>query len=143
LSSWKCLCLRDEHHLTTTTKTLALIFALEFSLILSSGGTSAGGRCLCQNGNWMHSGVQTADHTQCIVLFSLAQTIFIKHLNFKVLIRSGPGKGCAENIHQRKKYFKIFLSILRKRKSSVLNFNFEEFNQGLNWAYAVSYLGTC
>ena len=44
------------------TKTLALIFALEFSFNLSSGGTSAGGSCLCQNGNWMRSGVQTADH---------------------------------------------------------------------------------
>jgi hypothetical protein len=33
----------------------------------------------------MHSGVQTADHVQCIVLLSLAQTLLSKHLNCKVL----------------------------------------------------------
>jgi hypothetical protein len=31
----------------------------------------------------------------------------------------------------------INTSILRKGKSSVLNFNLEEFDQGLNWAYAI------
>jgi hypothetical protein len=32
------------------------------------------------------------------------------------------------------KFLEIFLSVLGKRKSSVLNFNFEAFRQGLNWA---------
>ena len=32
------------------------------------------------------------------------------------------------------KFVEILLSILGKRKISVLNFNFEEFRQGLNWA---------
>jgi hypothetical protein len=32
------------------------------------------------------------------------------------------------------KFVEILLSILGKRKISVLNFNLEEFRQGLNWA---------
>ena len=32
------------------------------------------------------------------------------------------------------KFLEMFLSVLGNRKSSVLNFNFEAFRQGLNWA---------
>ena len=32
------------------------------------------------------------------------------------------------------KFLEIFLSVLGKIKSSVLNFNFEAFRQGVNWA---------
>ena len=108
---------------TTATKTLALIFTLEFSLNLSSGGTSSGGICLRENGNWMHSGVQRADHMYSVVLLSLAQTLFIKHLNCKVLgvFRAKGVLRTYMNTKNSSKYFKVFL---KKKKSSVLNFNF-------------------
>jgi hypothetical protein len=41
---------------------LSFIFALDFLLILSSGGTSTRGGCLCQIGNQLHSGIKTADN---------------------------------------------------------------------------------
>ena len=36
------------------------------------------------------------------------------------------------------KFVEILLSILGKRKISVLNFNFDEIRQGLNWASALA-----
>jgi hypothetical protein len=38
----------------------------------------------------------------------------------------------------KQKLIEKCLSILGKRKISVLNFNLDEFRQGLNWAYALA-----
>jgi hypothetical protein len=55
--------LRDEHHLTTTTKTLASPYFCFGVFIDSEFWRNFSRRgCVCQNGNQLHSGLQTADH---------------------------------------------------------------------------------
>ena len=58
----------------------------------------------------------------CTVLLSLAQTLFIKHLNCKVLgvVRAKGVLRTYMNTRNISKYFKVFLE---EKKCSVLNFN--------------------